>query len=214
MIVKKEIIDYIKKNRVSTTEIADCLGKSGCLENIYPLNAGQFCVGEVFYTYAVNESNWTIHEDLKGDLENKIVFMDAIDTNGRAMVGELVSKYALLYQRAIAIVTNGKMRDAHKLIKEKYPIWCSGVTPVGTFNRETDTSGFASIISKNRELYENSVLVCDDSGVVIIPGDKITEEFLEKIEKIEEQEDIWFECLDRRKWNTYDIVCKKKYLEE
>lgn len=214
MSTKKEIIDCIRKNRVSTTEIADCLGKSGCLEGIHPLNPGQFCVGEVFYTYAVNESNWTIHEDLRENIENKIVFMDAIDTNGRAMVGELVSKYTLLYQRAEAIVTNGKMRDAHKLIKEKYPIWCIGVTPIGTFNRETDTSKFATIISKNRALYENSVLVCDDSGVVIIPENQITEELLEKINKIEEQEDIWFECLDRRKWNTYDIVCKKRYLEE
>lgn len=211
MDVKKEIINYIRRNRVSTTEIADCLGKSGCLEDIHPLTAGMFCAGEVFYTYAVNESNWTIHEDLRAELEDKIVYMDAIDTNGRAMVGELVSKYVLLYQRASAIVTNGKMRDAHRLIKEKYPIWCSGVTPVGTFNLETDTSKFSAIINENRSRYENSILVCDDSGIVLIPKEKINSDFLEKIVKIEEQEDIWFECLDRRKWNTYDIVCMKKY---
>ena len=138
--------------------------------------------------------------------------MDAIDTNGRAIVGELVSKYVLLYQGASAIVTNGKMRDAHRLIKEKYPIWCSGVSPVGTFNLETDTSKFSVIINENREKYAGAILVGDDSGVVLIPKEKINSDFLEKIIKIEEQEDIWFECLDRKKWNTYDIVCKKKYL--
>lgn len=212
MDIKREIIKYIRKNRVSTTEIADCLGKSGCLDGVLPLNTGQFSVGEVVYTYAVNQSNWTIHEGLQRDLEDKIVFMDAIDTAGRAMVGELVSKYILLYQRATAIVTNGKMRDAHRLLKERYPIWCTGVTPIGTFNIETDTSNFALVIEQNRELYENAILVCDDSGVVMITAENITEEFLEKMEKIEAQEDIWFECLDRRKWNTYDIVCKKKYL--
>lgn len=214
MDIKKEIIDYIRKNRVSTTQIADCLGKSGCLENIYPLNAGLFRVGEILYTYAVNESNWTIHEDLRADLKDKIVYMDAIDTNGRAMVGELVSKFTLLYQGAAAIVTNGKMRDAHRLIKEKYPIWCSGVTPVGTFNLKTDVSQFSSVINENRERYEGAILVCDDSGVVFVPKEKINADFMEKIIKIEEQEDIWFECLDRRKWNTYDIVCQKKYLND
>ena len=31
---------------------------------------------------------------------------------------------------------------------------------------------------------------------------------------IEQQEDIWFDCLDRLKWDTFDIVCLKKYLED
>ena len=41
---------------------------------------------------------------------------------------------------------------------------------------------------------------------------KITEEFYKKLEQIEYQEDIWFDCIDRRKWNTFDTVCLKKYL--
>lgn len=212
--VKGKIIEYIKKNRVSTTEIADCLGKKGCLEEVYALNRGLFCVGEIVYVYAVNQSNWTIHEGIRGELQNRIVFMDAIDAGNRAMVGELVSKYILLYQGATAIVTNGKMRDAHKLIKERYPVWCKGTTPVGTFNIETDITAFKEVISCNREFYEGAIMVCDDTGVVVIPKENITEEFYEKIEKIEEQEDIWFDCLDRKKWNTFDIVCKKKYLED
>ena len=31
MDIKKEIIDKIRKNRISTTEVADCLGKAGFL---------------------------------------------------------------------------------------------------------------------------------------------------------------------------------------
>ena len=62
-------------------------------------------------------------------------------------------------------------------------------------------------------LYDGGAAVCDDTGVVIIPKELHTEEFLEKLHNIEDQEDIWFECLDHRKWNTYDIVCLKKYLE-
>lgn len=63
-------------------------------------------------------------------------------------------------------------------------------------------------------MYDGSIAVCDDTGVVIIPKELHTEEFLEKLDFIENQEDIWFECLDHKKWNTYDIVCLKKYKSE
>ena len=39
-------------------------------------------------------------------------------------------------------------------------------------------------------------------------------ESLKKLENIENQEDIWFEYLDKYKWDTYDIVCLKKYLND
>lgn len=209
--IKSEILDFIRRNRVSTTEVADCLGKSGCLEDVLPINAGKFCAGFVKYTYAVNESNWTIHRDVREGVEDKIVFMDAIDTKGRAMVGELVSKYILLYQKAVAIVTNGKMRDAHRLIKEGYPVWSKGVTPVGTFNTEPDVTPYIDTIENHRNLYEGSLMICDDCGVVLVQKEYLNQEFYEKLMAVEEQEDIWFECLDRRKWDTFDIVCKKRY---
>ena len=40
------------------------------------------------------------------------------------------------------------------------------------------------------------------------------EEFYNKLVAIEEQEDIWFDRLDRHKENTFEIVCLKNYLKE
>lgn len=54
--IKEKIIDYIQKNRVSTTEVADCLGKSGALDGILPLNPHHFAVGEIQYLYAIQDS--------------------------------------------------------------------------------------------------------------------------------------------------------------
>ena len=34
------IIDFCNNNRVSTTEVADALGKSGVIPNVLPLNSG------------------------------------------------------------------------------------------------------------------------------------------------------------------------------
>lgn len=212
--IRKEIIKYIKRNRVSSTEIADCLGKSGVIEGAQALNRGHFSVGEVAYFFAVGESNWNIHEDLQHGCMDKIVFIDAIDTNNRAIIGDIVSKYTLLYQGARAIVTNGKMRDAHILIKENYPIWCGGVSPVGCFNKKVDLTDYLELINERRAFFEEAIAVCDDSGCVVIPKDCINEKFLDEIKKIEEQEDIWYDCIDRRKWSTYKTICLKEYSQK
>ncbi|MCI9009555.1 MAG: RraA family protein [Lachnospiraceae bacterium] len=213
--IKGKIIDYIQKNRVSTTEVADCLGKSGALDGILPLNLHHFAVGEIQYLYAIQDFNWTVHEGLDMEpVSNKIILIDAIDVHGRAVIGDIVSKYILLYLGNKAVVCTGKMRDAHILTKENYPIWCAGVSPVGCFNKPVEKEKFENEIQSKKEKYQGAVAVCDDSGVVIIPQECITEEFYKKLIAIEEQEDIWYDCIDRRKWSTYDTICLKKYLQE
>ena len=213
--MKKAIINYIKKNRVSTTEVADCLGKAGALENVLPINSRHFAVGEIQYLYAIQESNWPIHEELdKFPFTEKIVMIDALDVKDRAIIADIVSKYILLYMGNIAIVSTGKMRDAPFLIKENYPIWCTGVSPVGCFNEPVDIGRFWDKISERKEKYQGAIAVCDDSGVVIIPRDQHTSEFYQKLIAIEHQEDTWYECIDQRKWSTYKTICLKEYLND
>lgn len=212
--MKDKIIKYILENRVSTTEIADCMGKTGLLDNANALNRGKFKVGNVKWVYAYNESNWSVHEQIRDVSAGDIVMIEAFNCGERATIGELVAKYLLLYCGAKAIISNARMRDGTRLIKENYPIWCSGLTPIGCFNIQEREPLDAEIKREHYEKYEGSIAVCDDSGVVIIPKELHTEDFMRKIIAIEEQEDIWFECLDHRKWNTYDIVCQKRYLTE
>ena len=60
--------------------------------------------------------------------------------------------------------------------------------------------------------FQDAVIVADDSGVVLIPKEKINDELTKKLEFIELQEDIWFYCVDTLKWSTYDTICRKLYL--
>lgn len=212
--MKDKIINYIKRNRVSTTEIADCLGKKGALPNVMPINRGHFCVGNVKWVYAYKSTNWDVHEQIIDTKENDIVFIDAIDCEDRAIIGELVSKYILLYLQAAGIVTNAKMRDAGALIRENYAIWSDGVSPVGCFNTKPEPPLDEKIAKEHKEKYDGAIMVCDDCGVVLIPKEYHTKEFFDKIVAIEEQEDIWFDRLDRKKENTFEIVCLKNYLKE
>lgn len=211
----KKIVSYIKRNQVSTTEVADCLNKSGAIEKTMPLSSGMFKAGPIRYVYGFNESNWSIHEQIREVEAGEVVFIDGINVNGRALIGELVTKFLLLYKQAEAVVVLGKIRDANDLLKNRYAVWCQGISPVGCFNTKQELDEeVRQTVADRKKMYEGAVAVCDDTGVVIIPKDKISEEMYKKLENIEEQEDIWFDCIDRKKWDTYDTVCLKKYKEE
>ena len=211
MNIVQEAINLIEANKISTTEVADVLGKTGQIPDVRALNKGKFCAGDVVCLYAINNSNYELHRQLaNADLNGKILFVYNVNCD-RAVFGDLVSNYILLYQRAKALVINGKLRDAHTLIKEGYPIWCTEVTPIGCVNYQNGDDLTSEQITELKAKYEGSIMVCDDSGVVMIPKEKIDQQLLSKLEFIEFQEDIWFYCLDTLKMSTYDIVCQKKY---
>ena len=147
---------------------------------------------------------------------NKILFVDSIYVDDEhAIFGELVSSYIIEGKKAKAIVVNGTMRDLIGIRKRKYPVWCKGITPVGCFNVKANLN--AEVIRKARqgmEYYDGAIAVCDASGVVVIPKNEINDGFIDKMDKMVEQEKIWFECIEKKGWNTYDTVCLKKYREQ
>lgn len=214
MNIKERVIKQIEDNKISTTEVADILGKSGNIPNVLPINPKMHKVGEVVFIYAYNKSNWEVHQQIANIPENKIVYVHGIDCGDKAIFGDLVSKYLLLYKRAKAIVVNGLVRDAHTLIKESYPVWAKGVTPIGCNNLKNEVLPSEETINELKNIYDGSIMICDDSGVVFIEKEKITEDIISKLEFIELQEDVWYFCMDAHKMSTYEIVCEKKYLKE
>lgn len=209
--IHDQIIAKIRRNRISTTQLADCLDKTGAIEGVSALNPGQHRVGRVFWTYAYNESNWELHYQIRDLPEGVIVLTEAFNCGRRAIYGELVSKYLILYRQAVALVCMGMLRDTSNLLRERWPIWAAGSNPVGCFNVENKEPLDPKLVAEHRERYHDTIAVCDDTGVVVIPHSYINSSFLDKLDWIEEQEDIWFDCIDRRKWDTYDTVCLKKY---
>jgi len=209
--MKDKIIDFIKKNRVSSTEVADCLGKTGAVKNIRALNRGKFSVGNIFWAYAHEGSNWDVHEQIQNVSDDDIVFVDCFNCGDKAIFGDLVSKYLLLYKGALAIVVNGNLRDVNRLIKENWPIWCINVNPEGCVNSKPLHALDESVVLEYKTKYDGAIAVCDDTGVVVIPKYHHNQEFLDRLIFIEEQEDTWYECIDKHKYSTFETVCLKKY---
>jgi regulator of RNase E activity RraA len=211
--LKQRIISIIKKNRISTVEVSDALQKTGVIEGPKPIINGKFVVGEVQYIYGHSETNWPIHEQGEKINDGGILFVDTFFCNNKAAFGDIVAKYFILYKSIDGIVVNGLMRDIHTLIKENYPIWCVGTTPLGCYNRDIKPTDEILQLAKDRKNYfEGGIMICDDSGCAFIEKKLITEETYRKLEFIELQEDIWYYCIDTLKWSTYKTICEKAYL--
>jgi len=213
MNIKEKIIDFCKKNRVSTTEVADALGKTGVFEGSQALNLGRYEVGSVRCIFTANGSNYDVHKQIRSVEEGEIVVIFAEDCQDKAILGALVAKYLLLYKGASAIVVQGKIRDAAQLRRENYSIWCEGVTPLGCHNqpeRGYEESRKKLLLSQ----FEGAIAVCDEGGVTIIPTDSIDIDMFNNLKLIEMQEDVWEFCLDSLKWDTKKIVCDKDYLTD
>jgi 4-hydroxy-4-methyl-2-oxoglutarate aldolase len=214
MPMKYRIVNTIKRNLISTSQVSDCLDKSGALIGLCPLNHGHFRVGPVRFAYAYNCSNWELHEQLQETQAGEVVIVEAINCENYAVLGELVSKFTILYRQAAALVVHGLVRDIGVLRKENYPIWCSGTTPLGCFNKKNQTGPDKALLKEFRNRYKDAIAICDDSGVVVIPNTHITEDFHERLSFIELQEDAWFHSIDTDGFTTYETVCEKRYLDK
>lgn len=213
MNIKNEIVEYIKKNRISTTEVADALNKKGVMRGVNAMLSDIHCVGIIRSVFSANNSNYFVHEQIRDVQENEIVIIHVHNCDDRAIIGDLVSKFILLYKGARAIVVDGMVRDAAKLKRESYAVWATGVTPLGCYNEQAEPFP----IEKEEEIrsdLDGAIAVCDDGGVVIIPNKNINSIMLERLHEIEQQEDIWSFCLNTLKWDTKRIICDKEYLQE
>ena len=210
---RDQILEYCVANRVSSTEVADALGKSGVLPRVQPVNFGQYRAGVVRTIFTANESNYAVHEQIRNVQKGEVVIIFAHACDERALLGDLVSKYLLLYRGAAAVVVAGLVRDAARLRREGYAVWAEGVTPLGCHNQPAAPFPLA-LEQQLRERYEGGIAVCDDGGVSVMPAAVLTDEMLTRLRQIEMQEDIWFFCLDTLKWDTKKIVCDRAYLTE
>jgi 4-hydroxy-4-methyl-2-oxoglutarate aldolase len=210
----EQIIDFCNKNRVSTTELADALGKTGVFPKVLPISHGLYRVGPVRCVFTANNSNWSVHEQIRQVQEGEVViiFSHGCDDD-RAIIGDLISKYVLLYRGAAAIVVQGLVRDVSALRREGFAVWSEGVSPLGCFNMPVEEYP-AALEVEMRGKYEGALAVCDDGGVTIIARNLLNEKMMQRLQRIEMQEDIWFFCLDTLKWDTKKIVCDKAYLTE
>jgi hypothetical protein len=158
-----------------------------------------------------NNSNYEVHFAVQHVKPNDVVLITPINFTEVSIIGDLISKYCLLYRQASAIVVEGNVRDVSRLLKENYKIWSRGINPVGAVNQKV----FATDVNQGsiRDL-SGGIAVCDDGGVVVIDPSEISPETFNSLTRIEALEDLWQFCLNSLKWSTLDIIVNKRYLTD
>ena len=75
MTITEQIIDFITRNRVSTTEVADAMGKVGVLRNVMPMTPELHKVGRVRTIFTSQGSNFGVHDQVRNVEEGEIVIL-------------------------------------------------------------------------------------------------------------------------------------------
>ncbi len=210
--MKKEIIKRIENDLMSTSEVADALGKTGCIGGVLPINPRLHRVGEVAFVYSCNGTNWHTHKQVEKIENDRIVYVHGLRCEDVALFGHLVTRYLFQSKNARAVVLNGLVRDVADIISDNYPVWATGISPIGAVNYQKQiTPAEKATLNDMREKFEGGIILCDDTGVVLIEKEHHTKEFMDKLDFIRNQEATWYKCLDEG-MTTFEIVCEKRYL--
>jgi len=167
--------DLIEKFKVmDTTCVSDALDrleiKGGC-EGILPIVCGVKAVGPAFTVKyrPCGGKKGTVGDFLDDVQPGQVV---AIDNGGRTYVtvwGDIMTFYA--QRRGLAgTVIDGVCRDVPQIIESKYPIYTRGRFMV-TGKGRVEVEGVNVPISIGGvQVRPNDIMLCDDTGVVVVPA--------------------------------------------
>jgi len=191
--------DLIEKfKEMDTTCISDALDrlgiKCGC-EGIIPIVSGSKAVGTAF---TVKYRPCGVEKGTVGDFMDDVQPGQVIvlDNGGRTygtVWGDIMTFYA--QRRGIAgTVIDGVCRDLPRILESKYPIYTRGRFMVTGKDRvEVDGINVPVSIS-NVQVKPDDIILCDDTGVVVVPAEK-AEEVLAIAIEIDETEQKILELL-------------------
>jgi len=114
-----------------------------------------------------------------------------IDVGGRKDVCTGGSMIALRAQlRGISgLVVNGCFRDIAEVINTKFPLFCTGFTPIKSVPLLETVGINIPVVIGGIQIKPGDLIVGDDTGIVVIPVNKAEEvlKVAQKIQKVEEK---------------------------
>lgn len=193
--------ELLKKFKaLDTTSISDALDrlgiKGGCL-GILPQVSGTKAVGRAFTVRyrPCGVEKGTVGDFLDDVEPGQVVVLDNGGRTYGTVWGDIMTVYA--QKRKIAgTVIDGVCRDLPRIIESKYPIFTRGRLMV-TGKDRVEVDGINVPVSVSDVLIKSGdIVACDDTGVVVVPFDKV-EEVLKIALEIDEAEQKILEMLDK-----------------
>lgn len=116
---------------------------------------------------------WAPVQTLDAAVADEVIVVDATASVDEAIWGELLSQYATEVGLR-GLVTNGAVRDVSGIRDIGFPVFARAVTPQGP-SGETEREHNVEVTVGDATIAPGDVLVGDESGVVVIARDAVTE---------------------------------------
>ena len=217
----EELINYIYKNKISTTFCSDALDKHGVIPNCYKLknrindNINEIICGQIYPVFVANGSNFSLHYQIREVPENVVCVVFTYNINQISLLGSLVADFLFKTRKIKALVVHGFIRDAYEIESSNYPIWSMGYNPIGCSNNKGPDFPKEEV-QRLKDIYDGGIAICDSCGVVAIPRHLVEEKeiMINKLDKIRDRELIWNHCINVLGWDTYETIILKSYLND
>jgi 4-hydroxy-4-methyl-2-oxoglutarate aldolase len=193
----------------SISDVLDTLGINGAIPASYlaPLLPGSKIAGTAITLRSIPERKTAT----KGLIDKDYIRMATRDTHYLAEPGDILvadfggnlevsnmggQSVAVAQSRGvIGAVVNGAVRDVPSFRKRNFPAWSRGTTPITGKCRmqAVEINGLVTLCDTLVE--PGDLIVADDSGVCVIPADKV-DYVLEKCKSIIKEEEVMRELID------------------
>lgn len=194
---KDELVELFQ--RLDTTAVSDALDRLGIRGGCQGISAqvsGTKAVGRAFTVRyrPCGVEKGTVGDFLDDVRPGQVVVLD----NGGRIYGTVWGDIMTVYARKRGIagtVIDGVCRDMPRIIESKYPIFTRGHIPV-TGKDRVELDGLNIPVTVSEVLVRpNDIVLCDDTGVVVVPHDWAEEVLVAAVE-IDETEHRILQMLD------------------
>jgi regulator of RNase E activity RraA len=191
------LIEKLKKmDTTSVSDALDRLGIAGGCHGISPVVPGARAVGPAFTVSYVpcGTDKGTVGDFLDDVTPGQVVVLDNAGRTYCTVWGDIMTFYS--QKRGFAgTVIDGVCRDLPRILETGYPIFTRGRFMVTGKDRVEVAGVNVPVAIGNIHVRPNDIMMCDDSGVLVVPFHR-AEEVLKVAEEIDEKEQQILRMLD------------------
>lgn len=156
-----------------TALITDAMGRYGAMNAILPIGRGMPLAGPAITVQTYRSDNLMVHVGLELAQAGDILVVDAGSVTNTGVWGGHMTDMAII-KKLGGIVVDGAIRDSAEMITKGFPAYCKNVCPMGG-HKDDPGSVNVPIACGNVTVRPGDIIIGDDDGVAVIPGDKVDE---------------------------------------
>jgi 4-hydroxy-4-methyl-2-oxoglutarate aldolase len=195
----------------SVATLYEAAGKRGAMDSyVKPIATGMRVYGPAVTVQTVPGDNLTVHMALSLLTKGDVLVVSSGDCVTAGIWGEIMTVAAMLRQAA-GLVTDGAVRDTTEIASKGFPVFAKGVTVKASTKQHVGLVNHP-VLCGSVWVTPGDIVVGDDDGVVVLPGDE-AEAIIDAARRRGEREETIMQMLKQGK-TTVELYGFDKILEE